>query len=95
MRAVIGFLGLLAAGLILAVAFGIVTRPPGCAAGTSAGLDYVSVTLGLALGLTLAQIDRIHWGELPRRLAGWLVLNERNFYRWIWVAILLAVLLYY
>lgn len=95
MRPVIGFLSLLAAGLIIAVAFGLVTRPAGCATATTAGLDYMSLTLGLALGLSLAQFERVHWGELPRRIAGWMLLNERNFYRWIWAAILLAVLLYY
>lgn len=95
MKTVIGFLSMLAAGLILAVAFGLVTRPPGCASATAAGIDYVSLTLGLALGLSLAQIGQVAWGELPRRIAGWMVVNERNFYRWTWVAILLAVLLYY
>lgn len=95
MRGLIGFLSMLAMGLIVAVALGLVTRPPGCAATTAAGLDYVSLSLGLALGLSISQMGQVNWGELPRRMAGWLLLNERNFYRWAWAAILLAVLLYY
>ncbi len=95
MQALVGFLSMLAMGLIAAVALGLVTRPPGCGSAAAAGLDYVSLTLGLALGLSISQMGQIQWGALPRRIAGWLLLNERNFYRWAWAAILLAVLLYY
>lgn len=95
MRALVGFLSMLSIGLIVAVALGLITRPPGCASATAAGLDYVSLTMGLALGLSISQIGQVNWGELPRRIAGWMLINERNFYRWAWVIILLAVLLYY
>jgi hypothetical protein len=100
LRSVASFLSLLAVGLMLAVAVafvvvGLATRGPAAAGAVSPRLDYVSLSLGLLLGLSIGQLARVSWGELPRRMANWLLVNERNFYRVTWAAILLAVLLYY
>mgnify|MGYP001172810402 CR=1 FL=1 len=94
LRSVASFLSLHAVGLMLAVA--VPFLGVGLAAGAvSPRLDYVSLSLGLLLGLSIGQLARVSWGELPRRMANWLLVNERNFYRVTWAAILLAVLLYY
>lgn len=102
MRSVVGFLSLLAIGLVLAVLFAL------AAAGLSSGwsglearapggfrLDYPSLLLGLVLGLVIATLARLSWAEMPRRFAMWLMVNERNFYRIGLGAVCLGVLLFY
>ena len=100
LRAVAGFLSLLALGLILAVAcafvvVGLSSRGAPVPASNGPRLDYVSLCLGLLLGVSIGQLARISWSEMPRRMANWLLVNERNFYRIGWAVILIGVLLYY
>lgn len=100
LRSIAGFLSLLAVGLMLAVAtafivVGLSTRGAPAAPPATPRLDYVSLCLGLLLGVSIGQLARVTWSEMPRRVANWLLVNERNFYRVGWAAILLAVLLYY
>jgi hypothetical protein len=97
---VVGFLSMVAVGLMLAVAVtmsvvGLAADPTQGIIGRGARLDYVSLLLGLALGLSISNLGRIHWGDLPRRVANWLLANERNCYRVAWAAILLGILLFY
>ncbi|PPD29691.1 MAG: hypothetical protein CTY20_05830 [Hyphomicrobium sp.] len=102
MRSVVGFLSLMAIGLVLAViialaAAGISSNWSGLEARASGGfrLDYPSLLLGLVLGLVIATLARLSWAEMPRRLAMWLMVNERNFYRLGMSAVFLGVLLFY
>ena len=102
----LGFFSLLALGLMVAVAIALVGT--GVSSGWSglearealgpAGafrLDYPSLVLGLALGLVMATLARLSWAEMPRRLAMWLIVNERNFYRTAMAAMFLGVMLFY
>lgn len=102
MRAMFGFLSLLALGLMAAVAISLAGKgmSPGLA-GLDARhpggfhLDYPSLLLGLALGIVMATLARLSWAEMPRRLALWLMANERNFYRTAMAAMFLGVLMFY
>jgi hypothetical protein len=67
LRSVASFLSLLAVGLMLAVAVafvvvGLATRGPAAAGAVSPRLDYVSLSLGLLLGLSIGQLARVSWG---------------------------------
>ena len=102
MRSMLGFLSLLALGLMLAVAIalagaGLSTGWSGLDARQPGGfrLDYPSLVLGLALGLVMATLARMSWAEMPRRVALWLLANERNFYRAAMAAMCLGVLMFY
>lgn len=102
MRSILGFLSLLALGLMIAVALaiaggslsahwpGLNARHPG-----EFRLDYPSLVLGLAVGMLMATLARMSWAEMPRRLALWLLANERNFYRMGMAAVCLGVLVFY
>jgi hypothetical protein len=102
MRSMVGFVSLLALGLMVAVALalagqglsanwsGLASRQPG-----GFRLDYPSLVLGLALGLVMATLARMSWAEMPRRIALWLLANERNFYRMAMAAACVGVLLFY
>ena len=63
--------------------------------GSALGLHYPSLLLGLALGIVLTGLAGISWGELPRRVIHWLLVNERNFYRVGFAVLCLGVLLFY
>jgi hypothetical protein len=100
MRSVLGFLSMVAIGLMLAVVVtfvvvGLAADPAQSLTERGPRLDFVSLALGLGLGLTIGNLGRIGWAELPRRAASWLLTNERNFYRVVWAAVLLGILLYY
>jgi hypothetical protein len=99
MRQTLQFLGLMACGLLLAgiavlvfQAIGGVPRP---GARSAAGIDYVSFGIGLALGLTLAEIARLSWSDMPRRVIAWLIDHRRNAkycaYACVWLAVLIYV----
>lgn len=106
MRSMLGFFSLLALGLMVAVAIALVgagvssgwsgleARQASGAAGAFR-LDYPSLVLGLALGIVMATLARMSWAEMPRRLAMWLMANERNFYRMAMAAMFLGVLIFY
>lgn len=97
---IVGFLSMLAVGLMLAVAVtmsvvDLAADPSPGLAGRGARLDYVSLLLGLGIGLSISNLGRVKWGQLPRLAANWLLINERSIYRIAMAAILLGVLLFY
>lgn len=101
MHIVLGFTSLLAVGLIAAVMLGGATSSSEALAwlrsaeGNPLGLHYPSLLLGLALGILLTALAGVSWGELPRRVIHWLLVNERNFYRVGFAVMCLGVLLFY
>lgn len=102
MRFMLGFMSLLALGIMVAVAItvagaGLSSEWSGLEARRPGGfrLDYPSLVLGLALGLVMATLARMSWAEMPRRMALWLMVNERNFYRAAMAVVCLGVLMFY
>lgn len=102
MKSVLGFLSALSFGVFIAivVATGLqsplvreVLTPPTEVQGFR--LDYKSLLLGLGLGLTIATLARLDWSGMPRRLARWLVANERNFVRIGFAMAMIAVIVLY
>lgn len=95
----LGFAGKLSLGLMIAVVLGLAVMAVGGAQGydgaRAGGLDYFSLTIGLAVGIVLGTLGRIQWALLPRQIANWLFAHERNFYRYAMAAAFIAVLLYY
>jgi len=101
MKSVLGVFSLLALGLLGAGVLAVVGSAPltrfSSGAGSEGGFvsDYRSLLLGVAIGVVLSTLARISWAEMPRRVATWLLANERNFVRLAWAAALVAVLLFY
>jgi hypothetical protein len=101
MRQTLQFLGLMACGLLIAGAALLVVQAmsgvglPRPGARSAAGIDYMSFGIGLALGLTLAEIARLSWSDLPRRVIAWLIDNRRNAkycaYACVWLLVLIYV----
>lgn len=102
MRQTLQFIGLMAFGLLAIVATTLVTQSWSGGSlvqadvGRSAfGIDYVSFGIGLAMGLTLAEIARVSWADMPRRAIQWLIANSRNAkylaYACVWVVVLIYV----
>lgn len=104
-RSFFGFLAMLATGLFAAVVVAISLQTTlhgaGAVGDTSEAqvrafqLDYISLLLGLFLGLLLATIARISWSDLPRRFAAWLIRNEANFLRLGLAFCFLAIIVLY
>ncbi len=94
MRYLLGFLSLVALGLMLAVAVALGTSGLAGTGERAFRLDYPSLLLGLGLGVVIATLARLSWSEMPRRAALWLVANEKNFYRLGFAALCLGVLFY-
>jgi len=42
-------------------------------------VDYASLFLGLLIGVVIAQLAAVPWGDLPRRTVGWVNANQENF----------------
>lgn len=101
MRFILGFLSMLAVGLVAAVVVvvGMSGSPTPTELGQGGGgafrLDYPSLLLGLALGLVIATLSWVSWSELPRRFVSWLLFNERYIFRYAAAGVCLAVLLFY
>ncbi|MGE0024185.1 MAG: hypothetical protein AB7S70_11215 [Hyphomicrobium sp.] len=102
MRSAIGFLsliafGVLAAGVVTVVGQG--TGSPlaieGVLGSEAGGVHLGSLLIGLVLGIVLSAVARVSWSELPRRCAGWLLAHERGFYRLTLAGVLVAVLVFY
>lgn len=99
MRAVLGFFSMLALGLMVAAilvtgATGVINNPARLPV-SGAYLDYVSVVIGLGIGLVIAVVAQISWSELPRRFARWLLSHARRVRLLAWGALFVAVLLYF
>ena len=102
MRSAIGFLSLLAFGILAAGVLTVVGSSPttdfslDAALGAGpAGVHLGSLLIGLVLGVVLSAIARISWAELPRRFVGWLLAYERAFYRLALAGVFLGVILFY
>ena len=100
MRQTLQFLGLMACGLLLAGVMMLITQAlsGGAAGGVGArsavGIDYVSFGVGLAMGLTLAEIARLSWSDMPRRAVAWIIGNRHNVKYCGYACVALLVLIY-
>jgi hypothetical protein len=99
MRQVVQFLGLMACGLLIAGAALFLTQTPGVnmlqpSTRSAAGIDYMSFGIGLATGLTLAEIARLSWSDMPRRAIAWLIANRGNAKYLAYAAVSIVVLFY-
>ncbi len=99
MRAVFGFLSMLALGLMLAavivVAASDATNGPIRLPISDVYLDYASVVIGLALGVVLVVLGQIRWSELSGRAAQWVAAHWRKLRLFAWAALFVAVLVYF
>jgi hypothetical protein len=102
MRSAIGFLSLLAFGVLAAGVLTVVGSGSSSdfsfdtAMGTGpAGVHLGSLLIGLLLGVVLSALARVSWAELPHRFVGWLLAYERTFYRLALAGIFIAVLVFY
>ncbi len=101
MKSVLGFFAALALGLFVAIVVSTSLTSPmvqmalGNESVARFRLDYPSLLLGLALGLTIATLARVGWADLPKRVVNWFAENAFNF---VWLALAVgcvAVLLLY
>lgn len=99
MRAVLGFFSMLALGVI--VAAGLMT---GVTSGVSTAgrfsapgvlLDYMSVVIGLGIGVVIVVLSQIRWAELPYRLVHWVMEHARRLKLVAWGAFFVAVIIYF
>jgi hypothetical protein len=99
MRAVLGFFSMLALGLMLAglILVGATETPNGAIRLPVSGvyLDYVSVVIGLALGVVIVVLGQIRWSQLPGRAAQWIAAHARMLRLFAWAALFIAVLVYF
>jgi hypothetical protein len=100
MRSVLNFFSMLALGLMIAAV--ILAAPAGTGmtgvAGIEIGgptLDYRSVVAGLGIGLIIALVSRISWGEAARRAGAWSVSQARRLWLVSWAAVFIAILFYF
>lgn len=103
MRHTLQFLGLMACGLLLIGMLilvaqslsGVPVGRGGFGQRSAVGIDYVSFGIGLAMGLTLAELARLSWADMPRRAIAWLIGNRDSMkygaYACIWLAVLIYV----
>jgi len=102
MRSAIGLLSLVACGFLAASVVTVLSSGPGAGLALSdvlgrggSHIELPSLLLGLVLGCVLSALARVSWSELPRRFTGWLLSNERSFYRIAWAALFIGVLVFY
>ena len=104
MRSVLSFISFLALGLIVAAVF--MSAPGGSTNSADLGrllddfdwhapaLDYRSVVAGLAIGVVVASIAQISWGEVARRVAAWVVSQAHRLLLLSIAAALLGVIIF-
>jgi hypothetical protein len=100
MRAVLSFLSSLALGLMIAAilvigATSVMNHPPGQEAGSGTLLDYVSVVIGLGIGLVIAMLGRISWSQLPGRVAHFVARHAHRLRHIAWAALFVGILIYF
>ncbi len=99
MRAVLSFFSMLALGLMITAI--VIIGATGGANGptrlpmSGPYLDYVSVVIGLGVGLVIAVLGQISWSELPHRAVQWVLAHGRRLRLLGWAALFVAVLLYF
>lgn len=100
MRSIASFASLLALGLLVAGILTVMTQTPVAVSGAdgadgSAGIDFWSLLVGLLLGLVLANLSRISWTNIPRRVVNWVLSQEQNLVYGGIAAVLIAILIFY
>jgi hypothetical protein len=99
MRVVLGFFSSLALGLMIAAILVIgatsVMHTPTRFPASGTLFDYVSVVIGLGLGLVIALIGQISWSELPRRVAQFVLHHAARLRLIAWAVLFTAVLIYF
>jgi len=99
MRAVLGFFSSLALGLMIAAILMIgatsVMNTPARLPTSGTLLDYVSVVIGLGLGLVIAILGQISWVELPRRVAQFVIHHAYRVRLIAWAALFIGILIYF
>jgi len=99
MRAILSFFSSLALGLMIAAILVVgatnVMNAPTQFPMSGTLLDYVSVVIGLGLGLVIAVLGQISWGELPRRAAHFVLHHAYRLRLIAWAALFTAVLIYF
>ena len=102
MRSALGFLSLLAFGVLCAGVLTVVGSGSNDAAfaellglQNGEGLHLGSLFIGLVLGVVLSALARVSWSELPRRFVVWLLSHERIFFRLGLVGVFLGILVFY
>lgn len=78
-----------------AVQSDILEMAPSLATLDHRSFDVPSLLAGIALGLSMQTLRGVAWLDLPKRVAHWLTLNERNIYRAGAAAACLAILIFY
>ncbi|MEI9901657.1 MAG: hypothetical protein WDN31_17830 [Hyphomicrobium sp.] len=100
MRSVLNFFSMLALGLMIAAV--ILVAPSGTGTTSIAGfeiggptLDYRSVVAGLGIGVAIALISQISWGEAARRAGTWSAGQARRLWLVGWAGVFIAILFYF
>jgi hypothetical protein len=101
MRAVFSFFSMLALGLMIAAIIIVSmsgapnTQPHLQMPGISGGyLDYMSVIIGLGVGLAIAIIAQVPWSQLPHRLVSF-ILDHAGMLKLVALGALAAAVLIY
>jgi hypothetical protein len=100
MRAVLGFFSSLALGLMIAAilvigATSVMHNQAGHGAVSGTLFDYVSVVIGLGIGLVIAVLGQISWSELPRRFAHFVLHHAARLRLLAWAVVFTAILIYF
>src|SRR5262245_12388112 len=99
MRAVLSFFSMMALGLMIAAIVVISATGNGNLATrfnvSSPYLDYMSVVIGLGVGLLIAVLAQIPWSEIPQRTLQFVLVNARRLRLFILAALFVAVLVYF
>ena len=99
-RSVLSFFSVLAFGAMTAAAFFALMpwfsgHVPASVRSVTDGLQFDSLMIGLALGLTLGAIGRFNWADIPRRIVTWFLVREQKFFYYSLIAVCAGVLLFY
>ena len=99
MRSVLSFFSMLALGLMIAAILvvspsGVVSNPSRFG-GNGATFDYMSVVIGLGIGLAIAVLGQIPWAQAVRGIAVWVMGQARRIWLIGWAAAFVAVLIYF
>ncbi len=100
MRAVLGFfsslaLGLMIAAIIVISATSAMNDPTMRLPVSGTLLDYVSVVVGLGIGLVIAVLSQISWAELPGRAAQFIAHHAYRLRLMAWAALFTAIIIYF
>lgn len=99
MRAVLGFFSMLALGVMIAggLMFGATNGIGNVGRFAAPGplLDYLSVVIGLGIGVVIVVMSQIRWAELPHRVVHWVIEHARKLKLFAWGAFFIAVLIYF